>query len=118
MLAHPAEWSKYYHGTPEEQRLLRLYSYSDRVRYYWKFPAVEGAVSLVHNLEKTSVPETMLSQHCPRQYGLVRARKLKDQAKELVIANIMAVLDVYSKACLRQAITTVNYCFIRSRERR
>ncbi len=101
MLAHPAEWSKYYHGTPEDQRLLRVYSYSDRVRYYWKFPAVEGAVKLlVHNLEKTSVPETLLSQHCPQQYGLVRAGRLKKDPKELVIANIMAVLDVYSKACL------------------
>ncbi len=101
MLAHPADWKKYYHGTPEEQRLLRMYSYSDRVRYYWKFPEVEGAVKLlVHNLEKTSVPETLLSQHCPQQYGLVRAGRLKNDPKELVIANIMAVLDVYSKACL------------------
>jgi D-tagatose-1,6-bisphosphate aldolase subunit GatZ/KbaZ len=101
MLAHPADWKKYYHGTPEEKRLLRIYSYSDRVRYYWKFPEVEGAVKLlVHNLEKKSVPETLLSQHCPQQYGLVRAGRLKKDPKELVIANIMAVLDVYSKACL------------------
>jgi D-tagatose-1,6-bisphosphate aldolase subunit GatZ/KbaZ len=101
MLAHPADWQKYYHGTPEEQRLLRVYSYSDRVRYYWKFPKVEAAVKrLVHNLEKTSVPDTLLSQHCPRQYESVRAGKLKNGPKELVIANIMAVLDVYSKACL------------------
>jgi tagatose-1,6-bisphosphate aldolase non-catalytic subunit AgaZ/GatZ len=42
----------------------------------------------------------LLSQHCPRQYELVRAGKLKNEPKELVIANIMAVLDVYSKACL------------------
>ncbi len=101
MLAHPADWKKYYHGTPEDQRLLRVYSYSDRVRYYWKFPEVESAVKLlIHNLEKTPVPETLLSQHCPQQYGLVRAGRLKKDPKELVIANIMAVLDVYSKACL------------------
>ncbi len=101
MLAHPADWQKYYHGSPEEQRVLRVYSYSDRLRYYWKFPEVEAAVNrLVHNLEKTSVPETLLSQHCPRQYEAVRAGKLKNEPKELAIANIMAILDVYSKACL------------------
>ncbi len=101
MVAHPADWQKYYGGTPGEQRFLRRYSYSDRLRYYWKFPEVEAAVTrLVHNLEKTSVPETLLSQHCPRQYELVRAGKLKNEPKELVIANIRAVLDVYSKACL------------------
>ena len=101
MLAHPADWQKYYQGTPAEQRLLRVYSYSDRLRYYWKFPKVEAAVKrLVHNLEKTSIPETLLSQHFPRQYEAVRAGKLKNEPKELVIANIRAVLDVYSKACL------------------
>ena len=101
MLAHPSDWQKYYHGTPGEQRLLRVYSYSDRLRYYWKFPEVEAAVKrLVHNLEKTSVPQTLLSQHCPQQYETVRAGRLKNEPKELVIANIMAVLDVYSKACL------------------
>ncbi|HXS11533.1 MAG TPA: D-tagatose-bisphosphate aldolase, class II, non-catalytic subunit [Acidobacteriaceae bacterium] len=101
MLAHPSDWQKYYHGTAEEQRLLRVYSYSDRLRYYWKFPEVEAAVKrLVRNLEKTSVPETLLSQHCPRQYEAVRAGKLKNEPKELVIANIMAVLGAYSKACL------------------
>lgn len=101
MLADPAHWQKYYGGTPGEQRLLRRYSYSDRLRYYWKFPEVEAAVDrLVQNLEKTSVTETLLSQHCPGQYRLVRDGKLKDEPKELVISNIMAVLDVYSKACL------------------
>ena len=101
MLAHPADWQKYYHGNPNEQRLLRVYSYSDRLRYYWKFPEVEAAVKrLVHNLEKTPVPETLLSQHCPRQYEAVRSRRLKYTPKELAIANIMAVLTVYSKACL------------------
>ncbi len=101
MLAHPADWQKYYHGTPGEQRLLRVYSYSDRLRYYWKSPEVETAVNrLVQNLEKTSIPQTLLSQHCPRQYELVRAGKLKKEPKDLVIANILAVLDVYSKACL------------------
>src|SRR5215469_3323265 len=28
MLAHPTDWQKYYHGTPEEQHRLRVYSYS------------------------------------------------------------------------------------------
>lgn len=101
MVAHPADWQKYYHGAPTEQRLLRVYSYSDRLRYYWKFPEVEAAVNrLVQNLEKISIPETLLSQHCPRQYEAVRAGKLKNEPKELVIANIQMVLDVYSKACL------------------
>ena len=101
MLANPADWQRYYHGTPEAQRLLRVYSYSDRLRYYWNSAEVQASVEhLLHNLEKTPIPETLLSQYCPRQYELVRAGKLENDPKELVIANIMAVLRSYSKACL------------------
>lgn len=38
MLDSPANWKNHYHGNPEEQRLLRIYSYSDRIRYYWQRP--------------------------------------------------------------------------------
>lgn len=34
MLAHPADWQKYYCGDADRQRLVRVYSYSDRLRYY------------------------------------------------------------------------------------
>ena len=35
MREDPADWQKYYHGDRREQRLLRAYSLSDRIRYYW-----------------------------------------------------------------------------------
>ena len=44
MLAEPAQWQKYYHGTADEQRLLRHYSLSDRIRYYWTQPQLNEAV--------------------------------------------------------------------------
>lgn len=101
MLAHPKDWQKYYHGSEQEQRLLRVYSYSDRIRYYWHFPQAEAAVqTLLSNLAATSIPETLLSQYCPRQYDLVRAGKLANEPKELVIRSIMAVLETYNQACL------------------
>jgi D-tagatose-1,6-bisphosphate aldolase subunit GatZ/KbaZ len=100
MLAHPADWQKYYRGSAEEQRVLRTYSYSDRLRYYWRFPEVEAAVvRLMENLQQTAMPETLLSQHCPRQYDEIRAGKLKNDPKALVIANIRTVLGPYSRAC-------------------
>jgi D-tagatose-1,6-bisphosphate aldolase subunit GatZ/KbaZ len=101
MLAHPADWQKYYHGTDEEQRLLRIYSYSDRIRYYWRLPEPEAAVArLIHNLQRAGIPETLLSQYCPRQYDEIRAGKLPSDPKAIVISNVRAVLAVYSRACL------------------
>jgi D-tagatose-1,6-bisphosphate aldolase subunit GatZ/KbaZ len=100
MLAHPSNWQRYYRGSAEEQRVLRVYSYSDRMRYYWKFPEVEASVvRLLRSLRETGLPETLLSQYCPRQYDEVRAGTLKNDPKALAIANIRAVLAPYSKAC-------------------
>ena len=100
MLAHPADWQKYYRGNADEQRILRTYSYSDRIRYYWRFPEVEASVvRLIENLRQTKMPETLLSQHCPRQYDEIRAGMLKNDPKALVIANIRTALRPYSRAC-------------------
>jgi len=100
MRTHPANWQKYYRGSAEQQKLLRVFSYSDRIRYYWRFPEVEAAVTrLIRNLRQTGIPETLLSQYCPREYDKIRAGSLQNDPKALVIAHIQTVLDVYSSAC-------------------
>ena len=100
MLAHPADWRKYYRGDAGQQRLLRVYSYSDRIRYYWKFSEVEASVSqLLHNLQLTRIPETLLSQYCPRQYDEIRAGRVKNDPESIMIANVRTVLSGYSRAC-------------------
>ncbi|TIV08051.1 MAG: tagatose-bisphosphate aldolase, partial [Mesorhizobium sp.] len=43
MLASPGNWQKYYWGTPDEQRLQRHFSFSDRIRYYWQSAGAERA---------------------------------------------------------------------------
>ena len=35
MLRNPAYWRSYYRGNEDEMRFARVYSYSDRCRYYW-----------------------------------------------------------------------------------
>jgi D-tagatose-1,6-bisphosphate aldolase subunit GatZ/KbaZ len=100
MLSHPADWQKYYHGNSKEQQLLRVYSYSDRIRYYWRFPCVARSVTrLMDNLRQTGISETMLSQHCPLLYAEIRQRAVQRDPKEIVIAGIRAVLKAYSEAC-------------------
>ena len=64
MEAHPENWTDYYRGTPEQVRLLKRFSYSDRVRYYWNDPEVEAALRrLLHNLAEHRPPETVVSQY-------------------------------------------------------
>jgi D-tagatose-1,6-bisphosphate aldolase subunit GatZ/KbaZ len=100
MLARPADWQKYYRGSEEQRRVLRVYSYSDRIRYYWRFSEVEASViRLITNLQQVLIPETLLSQHCPRQYDEIRAGTLKNDPKEMAMANVRGVLNTYSRAC-------------------
>lgn len=101
MLLHPEHWRKHYHGEGEELRLLRRYSYSDRVRYYWPEREVAAAVeALMRNLDSTGVPETLLSAFLPEQYLAVRAGRIKATPHELAIHRIQQAIQPYASACL------------------
>ncbi|NMH79283.1 D-tagatose-bisphosphate aldolase, class II, non-catalytic subunit [Pseudonocardia xinjiangensis] len=100
MLTDPTWWTGYYEGDPDQQRLARRYSYSDRSRYYWPDPAVALAVErLFRNLDMTGIPMPMLSQYLPEQYRRVRLGELPAQARALVIDHVRDVLRDYAYAC-------------------
>lgn len=64
MLKHPEHWTKYYHGSEEEQAFKRKYSLSDRARYYWAQPDVRAALQcLLKNLGTRTLPFALLSQY-------------------------------------------------------
>jgi len=101
MLLHPQHWSKHYHGTAEEQRLLRRYSYSDRIRYYWTDSEIKAAVEcLLQNLQSVTIPETLLSAALPQQYLAVRSGALQPEPHELIIHRIQQAIAPYAAACL------------------
>ena len=92
-----------YAGTPEEQKLLRRYSYSDRVRYYWGHPEVSSAVErLLKNLASVKIPESMLSRYLPAQYLRVRERQIPGDPESLILDHIRDVLRSYAAACTVQ----------------
>jgi len=103
MLAEPAWWAGYYDGDPDQQRLARRYSYSDRSRYYWPRPAVSAAVDrLFRNLDAVGIPLPLLSQHLPDQYRRVRAGELPVEARALAVDHVRDVLRDYAHACGEQ----------------
>jgi D-tagatose-1,6-bisphosphate aldolase subunit GatZ/KbaZ len=100
MISHPAAWQPYYAGDAREQALLRRFSYSDRVRYYWHYPEIATAVSrLIDNLTETKIPESILSLFLPAQYTRVRTREIAEDPSSLIVDKIKDVLRVYAKAC-------------------
>lgn len=100
LTADPKNWEKYYHGTADEQRLQRHFSYSDRIRYYWPNPEITSAINaLFALLDGVEIPETLISQYLQGSYERVRDGKVRPYAHALSIAAVDAVLDIYFKAC-------------------
>jgi D-tagatose-1,6-bisphosphate aldolase subunit GatZ/KbaZ len=100
MLRNPAHWTGYYHGEDEGVRIARMFSYSDRCRYYWPEPDVQAELNLlVANLSSHKPPLTLLSQYLPLQYEAVRAGTLENVPGALIEHRIRGVLRAYAEAC-------------------
>jgi D-tagatose-1,6-bisphosphate aldolase subunit GatZ/KbaZ len=100
MLRDPRYWRSYYHGSEDEQRLARFFSYSDRCRYYWPDSTVQLEISrLLAKLSRSSLPLTLISQYLPDGYEAVRAGKLQAEPQVLIQHHIRAVLRGYAGAC-------------------
>ncbi len=96
MLANPSHWQKHYTGSPEEQRFARLYSFSDRIRYYWTVPAVQEAFDrLLLNMGQMPIPLSLLSQYLPQQYEQVRNGNLENNPHALILGCVTDVLEDY-----------------------
>lgn len=100
MLNKRSNWEHHYSGDEQAVHLLRRYSYSDRIRYYWNEPQVKEAVeTLLANLSQATIPETMLSTFLPGEYRVVRAGLLHSDAHSIIIHRIREVLKPYAAAC-------------------
>jgi D-tagatose-1,6-bisphosphate aldolase subunit GatZ/KbaZ len=99
MLTNPGHWQPYYRGAPDE-RLLRHFSYSDRIRYYWASPAAHRAVKvLLDRLSGAPIPETLVSQFLPKLYQRVTSGALLPAPRALALESVRDVLRSYSSAC-------------------
>ncbi|WP_433974790.1 D-tagatose-bisphosphate aldolase, class II, non-catalytic subunit [Tunturiibacter lichenicola] len=100
MIANPSAWEPYYQGTLRQQQLLRRFSYSDRVRYYWHYPEIVAAVArLIDNLEAIKIPESVLSLYFPTQYARVRIGEISSDPTSLIVDKIKDVLRIYARSC-------------------
>lgn len=100
MLRNPSHWRSYYHGSENQQRLARAFSYSDRCRYYWTDPAVQQEVDrLLANLSGLSIPLPLVSQYLPLAYAAIRSGHLDPEPKSMIGRHIRCVLQGYAAAC-------------------
>lgn len=99
MLSAPDNWRKYYEGDAAEQRRLRHYSYSDRIRYYWPHPRAAAAVeALFAALGEREIPEPLIGQYLGQLFAGVRAGWIVPQARPLALAAVERSMHDYIAA--------------------
>lgn len=104
MLNHPQDWIHYYSGDAVHQARMRVYSYSDRVRYYWGRPVISAATrQLLANLQQVAIPENLVSQFMPHQYGAYRLGKIDLDARSLLLDRVRDAVRPYARACQPRA---------------
>ena len=100
MRANPGYWAAYYSGEPDWQRVLRHFSYSDRIRYYWSSPTAEdGLQRLFTHLSETGTPAFLVSQFLPTLYPRVFDGTIPLDPRVMVVEAIRDVLRRYAEAC-------------------
>ena len=91
-------WEKYYSGDHEEIEYKKLFSYSDRCRYYLPAKKVQDAVeTLLGNIPQ--IPPALMSQFFPAQYRKYMAGKLQNDPVSLLCDRIGDVCADYACAC-------------------
>jgi D-tagatose-1,6-bisphosphate aldolase subunit GatZ/KbaZ len=99
MKRNPRYWKAYY-TNPEQQDFDLQFSLSDRIRYYWSTPVVDTACAhLLQALAARGIPLTLISQYLPVQYAAIRAGRLANDPRELVLDGVEQVLRHYDQAC-------------------
>lgn len=100
MREEPGHWEAHYRGGESEQRLLRHFSYSDRIRYYWPSETAQAAVdNLLSRLTEVPIPETLISQFLPMLYRRVVAGAVAPAPRALLIQAVRDALRPYRGAC-------------------
>ena len=101
MTEDPRYWAGYYGGGPSEQKLLRHFSLSDRIRYYWARPPVVDAVDrLMRRLHGREIPPALAHQYLP---GFDLEAGAPPTAHDAIVAAVDRVLGDYARACAARA---------------
>ena len=95
MAQNPGHWQDYYSGDEKQVDQLKIFSYSDRIRYYWADPEVAAALDrFLASLDQKTLPETLVSQSfLGLEFG-----DISNQSEELLEQHILRCVKRYFDA--------------------
>jgi len=97
MVSNPEYWQDHYTGSMRSQKLMRQFSYSDRIRYYWSSDTASRAVErLLETLGDEPLPEMVVSQFLPQYWRMAMTQPVS--AKTILFNAVESVLAQYPMA--------------------
>jgi len=97
MLDRPEFWQNHYRGDPASRSLMRHYSLSDRIRYYWPDLEASAAVArLAQTLEGKIIPLPLFWQHFPAAQQFA---EMPVNLENILLWRITQSLESYHSAC-------------------
>ena len=90
-------WKKYYQGSARDVAFKKLYSYSDRCRYYLPDKKVQASMDRLF-ADLKSIPEVLLSQYFPVQYRHYMERRIGNDALSVAIDYVQGTCHDYAVA--------------------
>ncbi len=98
MRAHPHHWQGHLSGDARQLQMLRHFSFSDRIRYYWPHPPVQSAVAKLRDaLRDVTIPAPICMQYFAPEV-ITRAAQLPANLPHhdrLTLATIQMALVPY-----------------------
>ncbi|MFP4571889.1 MAG: class II D-tagatose-bisphosphate aldolase non-catalytic subunit [Desulfobacterales bacterium] len=98
MDSHPNHW-KSHHRAESASEWTVLFSYLDRVRYYWTRLEVEEALARMTANLSGQIPLPLLSQYMPEQYSAVSEGALCANPISLIRHKVQTAIIPYASAC-------------------
>lgn len=96
MSANPNDWNAYYKGSDAEIEYLKIFSYSDRIRYYWDRNEVALALTtMLNNLASQQIPSGLISQHM----GMSPFENTNQPVEHLIYSRIEKTVVRYYRTC-------------------
>lgn len=98
MNADDRYWKNYYHGSEENIEYKKIYSYSDRCRYYLPDAKISNAIDKLLS-DTIHIPDALVSQYFPRQYEAVLNGEVEASGEKLLLERLGNWCDGYASAC-------------------
>ncbi|MGL5253605.1 MAG: class II D-tagatose-bisphosphate aldolase non-catalytic subunit [Brevinema sp.] len=97
MVTHPNYWKDYYQDTEAELGYKRIFSLSDRIRYYWASPILTEAVATAISQWDSNLNYAMISQYLPWVLDVTDQRS-NFSAQDILILSVERIINKYYQA--------------------